>query len=112
MVSLSVAGLSELLGSLGGAVKIVPAAALSVRGAAEEGAENMRANVAVRSGATRDSVGVDADGLSASYGPTTPYAPFIEHGTYKDAPQPFAEQSAEAGADDLAVKLLLAGSSF
>lgn len=112
MFSVSASGLSQLIGGLTKAARVTPAAALAVRASGEVAAEAMREDVAVDSGATRDSIGVDHSGLSAAAGPTTPWAGFLEWGTYKDAPQPFTERAAQAGSDDLANKLLLLGVAF
>jgi len=45
--------------------------------------------VAVDTGATKNSIGVDVEGLFAEIGPTTEYAPFLEGGTSTQAAQPF-----------------------
>jgi HK97 gp10 family phage protein len=48
-------------------------------------------DVAVLTGATRDSI----HHSGGEAGPTTRHAPFVERGTYKDAPQPFMEPAAD-----------------
>jgi HK97 gp10 family phage protein len=48
---------------------------------------------AVDTGDMRDSIGIDWDlpKLEAVIGPTVDYAPYVEFGTSKQAPQPFME---------------------
>ena len=49
--------------------------------------------VPVLSGDTQRSIDTEdgPDGLSAEIGPDTHYAPYVEHGTSRMAPQPFVE---------------------
>lgn len=44
---------------------------------------------AVDTGNMRDSIGVDVSPLQAVIGPTVNYAPYVEYGTSRQAPQPF-----------------------
>jgi HK97 gp10 family phage protein len=53
-------------------------------------------------GATAASIHVDRTKNGAEVGPTTPWAPFVEYGTWKDAPQPFMGPAAERHQDELA----------
>lgn len=50
-----------------------------------------RDNVAVDTGELRDSIRETDDGVEA----TARHAPFVEHGTYKDPPQPFMDPAAD-----------------
>lgn len=52
---------------------------------------SMQQLAAVDTGAMKNSTGVDidSDGLGFEAGPTVEYAPFVEWGTTKMAPQPF-----------------------
>ena len=56
-------------------------------------------------GALAASITSDPTKTGAEIGPTVRYAPFVEYGTWKDAPQPFMGPAAEAHADDLATFL-------
>jgi HK97 gp10 family phage protein len=44
---------------------------------------------AVDTGAMRNSIGIDFEELAATIGPTVNYAPYVEFGTSRQAPQPF-----------------------
>jgi HK97 gp10 family phage protein len=55
-----------------------------------------------RTGALAASITTDRTKNGAETGPTVPYAPFVEYGTWKDAPQPFMGPAAEQHEDDLA----------
>lgn len=44
---------------------------------------------AVDTGTMRNSIGVDIRPLQATVGPTVNYAPYVEFGTSRQAPQPF-----------------------
>lgn len=58
--------------------------------------------VPVRTGATRDSIGVDMDSeLAASIGPTTWYAPFLEYGTASRAPRAFMGPALDRHAEQI-----------
>lgn len=52
-------------------------------------------NAAVDTGAMRNSIGVDTAPLNATIGPTVNYAPYVEFGTSRQAPQPFMGPAAE-----------------
>jgi HK97 gp10 family phage protein len=52
--------------------------------------------VPVDTGATKNSIYVDLDGLSARVGPTTEYSPFLEFGTVHMSARPFMIPSLEA----------------
>jgi len=109
---ISVSGLSELMGGLAKAAAITPLAVVAVKASGEMIADAARGNAPVLTGALRDSIEVDASGLSVVVGPTVDYAPFVEFGTWKDAPQPFMGPAADAGTDGLASKLLQIGTAF
>jgi HK97 gp10 family phage protein len=51
--------------------------------------------VAVDTGATKNSITADIDGLHAEIGPTTNYAPYLEYGTARMAPRPFMGPAAD-----------------
>jgi hypothetical protein len=112
MISVTASGLTELLGGLVKAAAITPLAIAGVKTTGEAMGEAMQAEMPVLTGAMRDSVEVDAEGLSAEAGPTVPYAPFVNWGTYKDAPQDFIEVPAQAATDGLASKLLQIGTAL
>lgn len=52
----------------------------------------------VDTGALRSSIGVDLSfgSLQAVIGPTVDYAPYVEHGTRHQAPQPYMQPAADA----------------
>lgn len=49
----------------------------------------------VDTGALVNSISSDVDGLSAEIGPTVDYAPYVEDGTSRMAPQPFMGRAAD-----------------
>ena len=60
-----------------------------VREAAEEACGRAKARAPVQTGALRDSISVEIDGLTARVFTDCPYAAAVEFGTSKRAPRPF-----------------------
>lgn len=77
----------------------------AVRKAAEATADDARQLAPVRTGALRSSIEATISGTRAEVGPTASYAPFVEFGTYKDAPQPFMGPAISKHEEDLATEL-------
>jgi len=50
---------------------------------------------AVDTGTMRGSIGVEIGVLTATIGPTVDYAPYVEYGTSRMAPQPFMNPAAD-----------------
>lgn len=74
----------------GKAASVEKAAATIVAAGAFSIERDMKNLVAVDTGATKNSISTDVQGLTAEVGPTTEYAPFIEGGTSRAPAQPFA----------------------
>lgn len=70
-------------------------AADAVRGATEATAQTMRETVPVHDGILRDSIETEVNGLTGEARATAPHAPFVEYGTFKDPPQPYASPAAD-----------------
>ena len=72
--------------------------------------------VPVDTGATKNSIGADLTDtgveVSAVIGPTTSYAPYLEHGTWKMAPRPFMGPAADAVLPSVEAAILQAGGSI
>jgi HK97 gp10 family phage protein len=101
-----VEGLDDLVAGLMAEGLLAEArAAEAVATTAQKVEDTAREIVAVRTGATRDSIQTTQSGASAEIGPTTPWATFVEFGTYKDAPQPFMGPAGDRHEDDLAEEL-------
>lgn len=90
--------------------------AVAVRKAALDVQAGAQQLVPVDTGATKNSIGVDlaASGatLSATIGPTTNYAPYLEFGTVHMAPRPFMGPAADAVAPLLEQAVAEAGGSI
>lgn len=72
------------------AMEIVTALAeKQISEAAREGCEAAKARAPVDSGALRDSISAEAEGLAARVYTDCPYAAAVEFGTARSAPQPF-----------------------
>lgn len=73
-----------------------------VRRTAHDIEARMKRTAPVDTGAMKNSVGVDFEGdgrfasFAAEIGPTVDYAPHVEFGTTRQAPQPFAFPAADA----------------
>jgi HK97 gp10 family phage protein len=98
-----VTGLTELLaGFLGEIATVDGHASDSLDETGEAIKTTARALVPKLTGATAASIEVTGSGKTREVGPTTPWAPFVEYGTWKDAPQPFMGPAAEEHEADLA----------
>lgn len=79
----------------------------AVRKAAERVRDDAKNRVPVRTGALRNSIGVDtygdgrSAGMTAVVGPVERYGLFVERGTSKMAPEPFMGPAFEAEAPNL-----------
>ena len=75
-------------GAVPAAQKVIAKTAHDVEGTGKQLA-------AVDTGAMRNSIGVDVGTLQATIGPTVSYAPHLEYGTSRMAPQPFMNPAAD-----------------
>ena len=90
-------------------------APLAVRKAAYDVQAGGQALAPVDTGATRNSIGVDfdsSDGFSATIGPTTAYAPYLEFGTGRMSPRPFMGPAADAVLPSLEAALAQIGGNI
>ena len=101
-----VTGIDDVLAGLLGAIATVDG---HTKEAASEAAARIEATAKSLApkltGATAASIEVSGRGTTREVGPTTPWAPFVEYGTWKDPPQPFMGPAAERHEDDLATFL-------
>lgn len=101
---IEVTGADELIADLAREVATIERAeGRAVAGEARRTVDRMRARAPRDTGQLAASIGADVDGLAADVGPTVPYAPFVEYGTSRQAPQPFAGQSLDEGGFEKAV---------
>ena len=101
-----VTGIDDVLAGLLGAIATVDG---HTKEAASEAAARIEATAKSLApkltGALAASITTDPTKTGAEIGPTVRYAPFVEYGTWKDAPQPFMGPAADAHEDDLATLL-------
>ena len=80
-------------------------AAIHVHSVADDVARSAQAAAPVLTGALRDSIEVDREGLAAEVGSSLDYAVFVEYGTWKDAPQPFLGPALDQEEPELLLRL-------
>jgi HK97 gp10 family phage protein len=98
-----VTGLTEVLAGFLGEIATVDGHAKEATKETAERIEATAKSLAPKlTGALAASITTDPTVTGAEVGPTARYAPFVEYGTWKDAPQPFMGPAAEAHEDDLA----------
>lgn len=96
-MSMSAFGLMELAAELGEAAATIGAKTKAVQNETKEAVrDTMVDTVAVLTGELQGSIEITEDGVEA----TAPHAPFVEYGTYKDPPQPFADPALDAHEDE------------
>jgi HK97 gp10 family phage protein len=98
---------------LGAGFAVAQGASKIVRKGGQDVVRDAQAFAVVRTGAMKNSVGVDYgfDGLSFEAGPTVSYAPYIEFGTSRIAPRAFMGPAFDRNVPQIVAELGLLGGS-
>lgn len=93
---ISIKGLAGLKAALADASsKAHEAAVKAIKEETDATRDDARHRAPVKTGKLRESIRAEAEGLNGEVKATARYAPFVEHGTYRDKAQPYMAPAAD-----------------